>query len=89
MTIYYCWNPIPDLCHMVIEHLAKLSLSSGIDYQGISDTANISIAHSKHICSKLLLICNSIITHYILCVLAVFITMQLLGVFEPMDTSVL
>ncbi len=34
----------------------------------ISDTANLSIAlnaHSRHMCSKLLLICNSIITHVI------------------------
>ncbi len=57
MTIYYWWNPKPDLCHTVIEHFAKLPLSSGIDYQGISDTAN------------LILICNSIITHviYLMC----------------------
>ncbi len=46
----------------------KAALSSEIGYQGISDTANLSIvlnAHSKHICSKMLSICNSIITHYI------------------------
>ncbi len=47
------WNPKPDLCHTVIEHFAKLPISSGIHYQGISDTANVSIvlnAHSIHIC---------------------------------------
>ncbi len=62
------WNPKPDFCHTVIEHFAKLPLSSRIDYQGILDTANLSIvlnAHSRHICSKLLLICNSITTNVI------------------------
>ncbi len=28
MPIYYWWNPKPDLCHTVIEHFAKLPLSS-------------------------------------------------------------
>ncbi len=72
MTIYYWWNPKPDLCHMVIEHFAKLLLNSGIGYQGISDKANLSIvlnAHSRYIFSKLLLICNYIMTHYICYVL--------------------
>ncbi len=65
MTIYYWWKPKPDLCHKVIEHFAKLFPSSGIVYQGISDTANLSIvlnAHPRHICSKLLSMCNSITT---------------------------
>ncbi len=55
MTIYYWWNPKSDFFHMVIENFAKLCLSSGIGYQEISDTTNLSIvlnAHSKHICSK-------------------------------------
>lgn len=48
MTIYYLWNPSPDFYDMVIEEFPKLSLRLGIDYLGISNTANLPIVMNTH-----------------------------------------
>ncbi len=47
--VCYWWNTKPDLCHTVIDHFVKLPLSSGIDYQEISDKTNISIIVNAHL----------------------------------------